>query len=200
MVSISNILRDKNVYFLLTLCFLLQWVYTNRIWGIFKYGTLKKFTANRSDSVSYFSPIQMIQPTLGNSTVFGHAVITFYTTPMFNIRMTYRCQGRSCSYATQKYSFLSRDFFSVTVKPGQDCLCTVSYEQISQLHQLHSKTLMWQAQELYAYVIPGTGICVQGGWHALLSNSPCRYTHANLLNPRRYHYGYEQWVKFCGMP
>lgn len=82
----------------------------------------------------------------------------------------HRCQGRSCYYATAKKGFLSKDFFfSITDKPTQACPCTVSYVQTSQLHQLCSNTLMWQAQELYVCPVK-VPVCTSG-WHALFPNS-----------------------------
>lgn len=112
----------------------------------------------------------MIQSESGNNTV-SCAVITLYTTLHSVCAWLHTCQRRSCYYATAKKGFLSRVgvFFSDTDKLTQDCSCTVSFVQTSQLHQLCSKTLMWQAQELY--VCPVKVLMCTSGWRALFPNS-----------------------------
>lgn len=119
---------------------------------------------------SNFSAIQMIQLALMNNVVVGHAVITLYTVLIFGICMITQVPRKVMLLCYCKKGVPLQTFFSsITEKPIQDCPCTVSYVQTSQLHQHCSKPLMWQAQELY--VCPVKVLVYTSGWHALFPNS-----------------------------
>lgn len=113
----------------------------------------------------------MIQPESGNNTV-SCAVITLYTTLTFSTCMITHVPKKVMllCYCKKRLPLQSWGFFfSDTDNLTQDCSCTVSFVQTSQLHQLCSKTLMWQAQELY--VCPVKVLVCTSGWHARFPNS-----------------------------